>query len=98
MITGNITTRKRSTRSAPTRARASDRLPTVRMPGPPFSFCSRTQATASPRTSVVFGMASGSSSVLENTTLGSWAIRSTVASSSSRSPPSGCCWKPRNIS
>ncbi|HTW07500.1 MAG TPA: hypothetical protein VME46_08320 [Acidimicrobiales bacterium] len=68
VMTGNITTRNRST----TPARSSDRhrlmLPIVRRrPGAP-AFIARTAAMASSRTRVVFAQESGSSRVDENTT------------------------------
>ena len=68
MITGNITTRKRSTSPA----RSSDRhrlmLPIVLMMPEPCAFIARTASTASSRTSVELAHVSGSSSEVENTT------------------------------
>src|SRR5512134_3775510 len=82
VITGNITTRKRST--IPARSSERDRLtlPSVlRMPEP-SSFIARTACTASPRTRVVLAHGRGSSSEAENTTFGARVSSSTLASSS----------------
>jgi len=84
VITGNITTRKRST--IPARSSERDRLtlPSVlRMPEP-SSFIARTACTASPRTRVVLAHVRGSSSEAENTTFGARVSSSTLASSSAR--------------
>src|SRR6188474_2581851 len=66
VITGNITTRKRST--IPARSSERDRLtlPSVlRMPEP-SSFIARTASTASPRTRLVLAHARGSSGEAEH--------------------------------
>src|SRR5215207_5132064 len=67
-MTGNITTRNRSTRPASSSERHSLRLPMVRIDRSPFSFISRTASAGSPVTSVEFSHSSGSVRVLEKTT------------------------------
>jgi hypothetical protein len=69
VITGNITTRKRSTRPATNRDRHNERLPMVRIDQSPVSFILRTACVASPATKVEFSHSSGSVSVFEKTTL-----------------------------
>src|SRR4051794_24193451 len=83
-MTGNRTTRKRSTRPASSSDRDRLRLPRVRRGGLSFRFMSRTAATASPATSSEFAHDSGSSNVEEKTTLD-------IAVSPARLGSSGIC-------
>src|SRR5205823_353920 len=91
VITGNNTTRNRSTRPL----RSSDwhklRLPIVLSRPEPSSFIARTASTASTRTSVLLAQVSGSSSEDENTTFDALVSPPTDASSSAlnSSVPSG---------
>jgi hypothetical protein len=82
VITGNITTRKRSTRPACSSDRHRLRLPIVLIRPVPSLFISRTASAALPRTSVALAHVSGSSSVVENTTFVARVSASTDASSS----------------
>ncbi|AOW89918.1 hypothetical protein BC342_29135 [Streptomyces olivaceus] len=84
VITGNITTRKRSTSPARSRDRHRLMLPIVLSSPEPPDFMARTASTASSRTSVELAHFSGSSSEAENTTLDAWVSSSTDASSSGR--------------
>ena len=82
VITGNITTRNRSTRPARNSDRHKLRLPIVLSRPEPSSFIARTVSTASPRTSVLLAQVRGSSSVDENTTFDAPVSPPTDASSS----------------
>src|SRR5664279_1733717 len=68
-MTGKTTTRKRSTRPAPSKDRHKVRLPIVRNGQPPSSFIDRTASTASWSTKRVLAHRNGLFSVEENTTL-----------------------------
>ena len=80
-MTGKTTTRKRSTTPAASSDRARVRLPRVRIGVVPSRFIARTVSTGSSVTTRLFAQLSGSSSVDENTTLGtsSRAVKSSDA-------------------
>jgi hypothetical protein len=82
VISGNITTRKRSTRPARSSDRHRLRLPIVLRRPEPSAFIVRTASAASSRTSVVLAQVSGSSSEVENTTFDARVSSSTASFSS----------------
>src|SRR4051812_16160853 len=86
VITGNITTRTRSTRPAATSDRHRVMLPMVLIGSEFVSFIFLTASTASPRTRVEFDHSNGSSNVEENTTFGALPRKSVEACSSSPAP------------
>src|SRR5215211_1674179 len=91
VITGNITTRNRSTRPPRSSDRHKVRLPIVLSKPEPAFFIARTASTASPRTSVLLAQVRGSSSEDENTTFDAPVSPPTDASSSAlnSAAPSG---------
>src|SRR5262245_26206927 len=82
VITGNSTTRNRSTRPPCSSDRHKLRLPIVLSRPEPSSFIARTASTGSSRTSVLLAHVSGSSSEDENTTFDALVSPPTDASSS----------------
>lgn len=86
LITGNTTTRSRSTRPATSRDRPRLRLPSVRRGRGPSAFIARTAATVSDDTSRLFSQSSGAARVEEKTTFGTAPRAATAWGSSSAMP------------
>jgi hypothetical protein len=78
---GKTMTRTRSTRPSRKRLRTSDALPMVRIGVSSIALSAGTAVSTGSATTVVFAHVSGGCRVLENTILGSSAIRGKVGSS-----------------